>query len=94
MLRCTSVLTGAWLSVLAPVVLLAQDVQPPVQPAPVVRSIKISGTKEISTRALQESLGVRVGEPLADSPEHLAQKIERQYHEEGYVFARASAVSR
>jgi hypothetical protein len=91
MLRCTSVLTGAWLSVLAPVVLLAQDVQPPVQPAPVVRSIKISGTKEISPRALQDSLGVRVGGPLTGSAEHLAQKIERQYHEEGYAFARASA---
>ena len=35
MLRCTGVLTGAWLSVVAPVALLAQDVQPPPsQPAP------------------------------------------------------------
>jgi hypothetical protein len=32
-----------------------------------------------------------VGQPLADTPEHLAQKAERQYHDEGYTFARVRA---
>jgi hypothetical protein len=73
-------------------VLLAHDVQPPApQPAPIVRAITISGTKEISTRALQNSLGVKVGDPLADPPQQLAQRVERQYRQEGYTFARVSA---
>jgi len=87
-----SVLAGAWLSAIAPAVLLAQDVPlPSQQPAPIVRSITIAGTKEISTQALQNSLGVKVGEPLADPPQQLAQRVERQYRDEGYIFARVSA---
>ncbi len=87
-----SVLAGACLSAIAPALLLAQDVPPPSQPpAPIVRSITISGTKEISTQALQNSLGVKVGEPLADPPQQLAQRVERQYRDEGYTFARVSA---
>src|SRR4051794_28782893 len=90
MLRPSRALAGAWLLMIAPAVLLGQDLQPPA-PAAILRSITFSGTKEISARALQEVLGVRVGQPLADTPEHLAQKIERQYRDEGYTFARVAA---
>src|SRR5437773_517714 len=86
------VLTAAWLSAIAPAVLLAQDMPPPLrQPAPIVRSITISGTKEVSTQALQSSVGVTVGEPLTDPPQQLAHKVEQQYREAGYTFARVSA---
>ena len=40
------VFTVAWLSLIAPAVLLAKDVQPPpAQPAPIVRSITIAGSE-------------------------------------------------
>src|SRR6185503_5574747 len=92
MFRSGGILTGAWLSLVAPAALCAQDVPlPSAQPAPVVRSITISGTKEISTPVLQAPLGVRVGEPLPISPAQLVEKIERQYHDGGYTFARAHA---
>jgi len=36
-------------------------------------------------------MNVAIGEPLAGSPERVAEKVERHYHDAGYTFARVSA---
>src|SRR5437899_6865351 len=84
-------LIGAWLITIPPAALLAQDASPAPQAAPLVRSIRLTGTKEVSDRTIQAVLGVRVGQPLPDTPEHLSQTIERLYRDEGYSFARVHA---
>jgi len=89
MFRSAVVLAGAWLSAFAPNALLAQDGAPPAQPqAPLVRSITVTGAKEIPTAAIEDAIRVRAGEPLPDTPDHITQTIERHYREEGYSFAR------
>jgi outer membrane protein assembly factor BamA len=79
-------MAGAWLSVCAPVALLAQDVS--VQPPPIVRSIDISGAKEVTDDAVRRSLGLQPGQPLPDTPDRLADRIAQHYRDEGYTFAR------
>ena len=36
-------------------------------------------------------MNIAIGEPLAGSPEHVAETVERHYHDAGYTFARVSA---
>jgi len=88
MLRSVVVLAGAWLSVLTPAALGAQDL--PAQPPP-VRAIHITGAREIAPQVIQDALRVRVGEPLAEAPERIAESVQRQYRDEGYTFARVKA---
>ena len=64
MLRSVVVLAGAWLSVLTPAALGAQDL--PVSPP--VRAIHIIGARERAPQAIQEALRIKVGQPLADTP--------------------------
>src|SRR5712691_7465597 len=88
MFRSAVVLIGAWLITIPPAALLAQDASPAPQAAPLVRSIRLTGSREVSERTIQDVLGVRVGQPLPDTAEHLSQMIERLYRDEGYSFAR------
>ena len=82
-------LAAAWLAVFAPNALRAQDVPPRAQPqAPLVRSITVTGAKEIPAAAIEDAIRVKAGEPLTDTPEHITQAIERHYRSEGYSFAR------
>src|SRR5262245_57634797 len=70
----------------------AQDAaQPPAQPLPVVRSIHITGAKELSEDFARRALAVEVGQPLPDTPEKLAAKLTRRYENEGYSFAHVTA---
>ena len=87
MFRSAAVLAGAWLSVLTPAALGAQD----LPSAPPVRAIHITGAREIASQTIQEALRVRVGEPLVDPPERIGESVERQYRDEGYKFARVKA---
>lgn len=89
MLRSAVVVGGAWLSVLLPAALFGQDL-PSAAPQipPVVRAINISGSGEVSPKAIQDALRVSVGEPLGDTLEHIAEAVTRQYRGEGYTFAR------
>jgi hypothetical protein len=87
MFRCAVVLAGAWLSVLTPAALGAQD----LPSSPPVRAIQITGAREISPQTIQEALRVRVGEPLTETPERIGESVERQYRDEGYTFARVKA---
>ncbi len=88
MFRSGVLLAGVWLSLCAPIALLAQDV--PVQPAAIVRSVEIRGAKELSEQAIRKALGVQPGQPLPDTPEQLAEKVARFYRDEGYTFARVT----
>ena len=86
MLRSAVVVAGTWLAVLMPVALFGQD----LPPAP-VRTINITGARDISPHIIQDALRVRVGEPLTDTPERIAEAVTRQYRDEGYTFARVKS---
>ena len=58
--------------------------------AAVVRSIAISGAKEIAERELVDNARLKTGEPLPDTPDNISRTIERHYRDEGYAFARAA----
>ncbi len=81
-------MAGAWLSVCAPAAIFAQDA--PVQPAAIVQSIEIRGTREIAEAAVRRTLGVQTGQPIPDTPDRLADRIAQHYHDEGYTFARVT----
>ena len=72
---------------LIPAALDAQEPSPP----PLLRAIHITGAREIGAQAIQESLRIKVGDPLMDTPERIGERVSRQYHEEGYTFARVNA---
>jgi len=87
-----SVATLFWL--VAPAAIHAQD--PPstvVQPAPIVREIRISGAKELSDDVVRRAAGVAVGEPLAEpqsgAADRITESVQRKYRDEGYSFANA-----
>jgi hypothetical protein len=84
--RSVAAIAVAWLSASMPAALAAQDLAPPA-----VRAIHIAGAREIPSRAIEDALRVRVGEPLPDTPEHIGDAVTRQYREEGYPFARIKA---
>jgi hypothetical protein len=88
MLRLSPVLVAV--CALVPAALAAQDPPPPAQTAPIVREVRVSGTKELTTNAVNEALAVRVGEPLSGSPDQVARRVEQIYREEGFTFARAT----
>ena len=87
-----SLATLIWLS--APAAIYAQD--PPstvVQPAPIVREIRITGAKELSEDVVRRVAGVVVGEPLAETEtgavDRITESVQRKYRDEGYSFATA-----
>ena len=90
MARSAVLLAGALLLVLAPA-LLAQEA-PPAQPAASpVREVRIIGARDLSEADARAATNVAIGEPLAGSPETVAEAVARHYHDAGYTFARVSA---
>ena len=87
MFRSAALVAGVCLFVVIPSAVAAQD--PP--PQPLLRAITITGAREISPRTIEDWLRARVGEPLARTPERLAESVSRQYRDEGYTFARVRA---
>jgi surface antigen-like variable number repeat protein len=85
MLRPRIVVAGAYLAVLAPVFASAQEPQPPI-----VRSITVTGTREISERNLRAELAVREGDPLAEEAADISRRLERLYRREDFSFARVT----
>ena len=85
MRRSVLALAGALLA-LVPAAVFGQDLPPPP-----VTGITISGARELSSQAIQEALHVRIGAPLGDTPERIAQDLARHYKDEGYTFARVKS---
>jgi hypothetical protein len=65
----------------------AQELIQPVASPPVVRTVRITGAKELSERESIEAMHIRVGEPLPVSTDRLARAVERRYEDDGYTFA-------
>jgi len=86
MLRSVGIAALAWLSVITPAALAAQD-----QPPPSITAVRITGARELSSQQIQEFARVKAGAPLVDTPEHVADLVARQYRDEGYTFARVKA---
>src|SRR5262245_39505518 len=61
-----------------------------VQGAP-VRTILITGAKELSTDTIRHSIPVEVGVPLPQSTGQIAEAVEKRYQDDGYTFARVEA---
>src|SRR5262245_41143011 len=93
MFRSPAAAATLWLSLgltLVPSAAAAQD--PPAAsqpPAPDVRSITITGAKELSPAVVRGEAGVREGEPLGATTDDISRRIRRAYREEGYTFATA-----
>jgi hypothetical protein len=81
------ILAGAWLCLLTPVGLLAQDPPPTQQSASILRSVAVTGAKELPEKTVIEAIGVTAGQPLLDPPERISDTIRRRYRDEGYTFA-------
>lgn len=80
-------LAVAWLTAAMPAALAAQEPLPP----PTVRAINITGAREIPPQDVQQALRIRIGEPLAGTPEQISTTVTRHYREEGFTFARVTA---
>ncbi len=88
----SSVLLGVWLCAALPGALFAQEpLGTPPQPAPTVQLIRITGNREFSERAVLDKVRIAPGQPLSETAEHVAQRLERDYRDEGYAFARVKA---
>src|SRR5690349_3595141 len=85
MIRSRIVAAGVRLGVQAPWVASAQD-----PPAPTVRSIVITGAKEIAEPTIRAELHVRAGEPLATTPDEISRVVETLYRREDFTFARVT----
>jgi hypothetical protein len=65
----------------------AQELIQPIASPPIVRTVRITGAKELSEHESIEAMHVRVGEPLPVSTDRLARAVEHRYEDDGYSFA-------
>jgi len=86
MLRTRIVVAGVCLTVLAPIAAFAQDQPPPA----IVRSIVVTGAREIAEPTVRAELRVRAGDPLATPPDEISRAIEALYRREDFTFARVT----
>jgi hypothetical protein len=85
-------IAGVCLAVLAPVVSSAQEPQPAQPPPrPIVRSIAITGVKEIAEPTIRTELGLREDEPLPAAPDEIGRRLEDFYRKEDFTFARVTS---
>jgi hypothetical protein len=84
MLRA-AIVAGACLAAVAPATSSAQD-----QPRPTVRSIAITGVKELAEPTVRAELRVGENEPLSESTDEISRRIEDLYRREDFTFARAT----
>ena len=93
MFRSPAATATLWLSfglMFVPAAVAAQDPPAAAQPpAPAVRSITITGAKELSPAVVRSDVGVREGEPLPGTTDDISARIRRVYREEGFTFASA-----
>ena len=87
-----SVATLFWL--VAPAAIHAQDPPSPVvQPAPIVREIRVAGARELSDDIVRRAAAVAVGEPLSEpqtgAVDRITEDVQQKYRDEGYSFVNA-----
>jgi len=61
------------------------------QPRPLVRTVRIDGSREFARAAILRAGHIVVGQPLPAGADHIAQDIEQRYHDDGYTFATVKA---
>jgi len=94
MLRSAAAAASASLLVLAPVAMAQSSAQNPAQQspaAPIVRSITITGARELPEPRIRIELHAREGATLPEPPEDLSRHLEDVYSDEGYSFAHVTA---
>src|SRR4029077_19294606 len=67
--------------------LRAQELIQPIASPPVVRTVRITGAKELNERESMEAMHVHVGEPLPVSTDRLARAVEDRFEDDRYSFA-------
>src|SRR5438477_12060116 len=68
----------------------AQDRAQPPGASRTIRSINITGAKELSEDAVRREVPVQIGIATSDSIEHIAETLEHHYHDQGYTFAQVT----
>jgi hypothetical protein len=56
-----------------------------------VRSIHVTGAKELSEDTIRHAIPVETGQPLTDSLERIGEAVTKRYEDDGYTFAHAEA---
>ena len=77
--RSSGLLAATMLALLVPAALHAQN----------VREVRVSGAKELEAGDVRRASGAMAGEPLADSLERIAERVQNRYREDGFMFANA-----
>src|SRR5262249_51866647 len=94
-LRHKRLMSGALRTALAASALLSCAFGPAlhaqnVQDVP-LRTILITGAKELSPDTIRHALPVEVGVPLTQTTGQIAEAVEKRYRDDGYTFARVEA---
>ena len=86
-LHPVAIAVGLWaLAASAP----AQELPQPPGATRTIRSVIITGTRELSRDAVRDAVPVQTGEPTSESLEHIAEAVQRRYRDDGYSFARVT----
>jgi hypothetical protein len=71
----------------------AQDLSPAAaQPPITIRTIVISGTRELPEETVRQAVPVEVDAPTSEPLEHIRDAVERRYREAGFTFARVTPI--
>ena len=69
---------------------LVQATQPQTQTA-LLKTVSIDGAQELGRDSILEAGRLRIGEPLPELPDDIADRIQRHYRHEGFTFAEVKA---
>jgi hypothetical protein len=90
--RFSALPVAALFSLAAPAAIQAQDpAASTTQPAPPIREVHLTGTKELSDEVVRRAARIATGEPFTETVERVAELVAQKYRDEGYSFARATA---
>lgn len=68
-----------------------QASQTPPQPPALLKSVSIDGAQELDRDSILEAGRLRIDAPLPETPDDIAERIERHYRDEGFTFAEVTA---
>jgi outer membrane protein assembly factor BamA len=70
---------------------LYQSSQPQPQPPAVLKTVSIDGANELGRDSILEAGRLRIDEPLPETADAIADRIQRHYEHEGFTFAEVEA---
>jgi outer membrane protein assembly factor BamA len=84
-------LLGVALSCVPPQVRAEAPFQAQLQPPALLKSVGIDGAQELDRDSILEAGRLHIDAPLPETPDDIADRIERHYRDEGFTFAEVTA---